>query len=173
MIIYIRHAEDKPSKHRYDEILSREGKRDATDFAEELIEEYGKPNIIYCSPYYRTRQTRDRMMRITGPVKKKIDPRLSRFFTKRQTRNPDIHYNTEKRGAIIYERYEEFLKRVEDQLKDMELLNNDRDENNENESDENMVIWCVSHTLVLKHVARLKGIRRSGHYKYLDVVVVG
>ena len=62
--------------------------------AKKLIQEHGLPDIIYCSPYYRTRQTRKRMVKAIEDYKKHLsenhedkykrvklqtEPRLGRF----------------------------------------------------------------------------------------------
>ena len=164
-IIYLRHGEDRPSKHLYDEKLTEEGKAAAQLLAKELIETYGVPDAIYCSPFYRTRQTRKEMLKTIGTITdKKIvkvsDPRLSRYFTSYQAENPDIRSDTWKHNVPIYESWHQFKKRVKKQLKHME------------QKEEYQVIWCIGHTLIVKYIARFREIERSDYIDYLDKVVI-
>ena len=164
-IIYIRHGEDTRSGYQYDEKLTKKGKTNSRKLAKELIHKYGVPDIIYCSPYYRTRQTRRQMLKVIKRVTdKKIDnitdPRLSRFFTRYEKRNPDIREDTLNKKAPIYETWNDFKRRVRKQVKHMER------------KDEYNVIWCIGHTLIIKEVAKIKQIVRSDHIRYLDTVVL-
>ena len=62
-IIYIRHGKDKKSNHIHDERLTKESKKEIEEFTEILIEEYGEPDIIYYSPFYRTYKTAKYMLK--------------------------------------------------------------------------------------------------------------
>jgi len=164
-IIYLRHGEDTRSTHKYDEKLTEAGKEGARNLAKKLIETYGIPDAIYCSPFYRTRQTRRQMLKVINEytdkkIKNITDPRLSRYFTSSQERNPDIRRDTRKKKAPIHESWNDFKRRVKKQLRDME------------KKDKYNVIWCIGHTLIIKYVARFKDIDRSDHIKYLDTVVI-
>ena len=55
--------------YKYDEKLTSEGKRMSIQTAQTLIEEYGLPDIIYYSPFYRTRQTRKKMVKAINEYK--------------------------------------------------------------------------------------------------------
>lgn len=165
VIIYLRHGEDTRSNYKYDEKLTKRGKEEAKILAEKLIEKYGVPDAIYCSPFYRTRQTRRQMIKVIKGksdknIKHVIDYRLSRFFTEKESRNPDIRSDTMKKNAPIYETWAEFLHRVKKQLNDME--------NNDNYD----VIWCICHTLIIKYVAKFKKIKRDDYINYLDTVII-
>jgi len=165
VIVYLRHGEDTKSGYKYDEKLTSRGKKDAKNLAKNLIQKYGFPDVIYCSPFYRTRQTRHQMSKVINRYTDKyivniIDPRLSRFFTKREMRNPDIRSDTMRKNAPIYETSSEFRNRVREQLYDME------------NKDEYNVIWCICHTLIIKYVAEFKNIQRDEHINYLDTVII-
>lgn len=165
VIVYLRHGEDVRTKYKYDEKLTSEGKESARELAEELINKYGVPDAIYCSPFYRTRQTRRQMLKVISTYTDKrvvniTDPRLSRFFTRSQTQNPDIRRDTLKKKAPIYETWDEFKRRVRRQVKEMEW------------QDIYDVIWCIGHTLIIKQVAKIKEINRSSHIKYLDTIIL-
>jgi len=165
IVIYIRHGKDTDSGYKYDQKLTSTGKKDAKILAEELINKYGVPDAIYCSPFYRTRQTRRQMLKVISnhtdrEIKKTIDPRLSRFFTKKQVSNPDIREDTRMKKAPIYETWTEFKERVREQIRDMESKN------------EYKVIWCIGHTLIIKRVAKIKNIEKPKHIEYLDTIVL-
>jgi len=168
VIIYIRHGKDKKDGYEHDESLTKQGKYETIDFTEKLVEEHGLPDIIYYSPFYRARQTRKAMMKSIRKYKKEnninkeveliLEPRIGRFFTRRQSKYPDIRNSTLKKGAIIEERSEEFKKRVEEQLNEIRKSKK--------------VIWNITHSLVILHVARLSKIERNSHVEYLDVCVI-
>ena len=164
-IIYIRHGEDTRENYKYDEVLTHKGKHDVKELTKELVEEHGVPDIIYYSPYYRTRQTKRIMVKTihelySTETKTICDDRLSRFFTKKQSQNPDIRRETLKRGAPIYESFKEFKERVSEQLEEVEKEHNEE------------IIWCVTHTLILDHIIQLKEIDHDYHIPYLDTIVL-
>jgi len=163
-IIYIRHGKDKESKYKHDEKLSQEGKQEILEFTEKLVQENGFPDIIYYSPFRRTQQTAKYMIKkLNEMTDKKIlyksDVNLGRFFTRNQRYNPSVRKSTFRKGVIVEERYEEFKDRVEEQIEDME--------NKEHE-----IIWNITHSLVLLHVAKVKRIERDKRVEYLDTLVI-
>lgn len=165
VIIYLRHGRDKRGKYKYDEKLTSEGKYKSRELAGDLIRKYGIPDAIYCSPFYRTRQTRRQMFKvISNHTDRRIvnitDPRLARFFTKKQTRNPDIRRDTREKRVPISETWEEFKRRVRDQVNEMESKANYK------------VIWCIGHTLIIKQVAKIKHIDRPDYIEYLDTIIL-
>lgn len=164
VVVFIRHSEDTPSSHKYDEKLT-ENIQPIKDLTVKLIEEYGIPDIIYYSPFHRTRQTKSIMSNhikeLYGEkIKTNCDYRLSRFFTKKQRLNPDIRSDTLKKGAPINESWDEFKHRVKKQLRDMEKKRTEK------------VIWCITHTLVLNYVIKKKKIPHPYLIPYLDTIVV-
>ena len=171
-IVYIRHGEDRESSHKYDEKLTPEGKIQARKLAKKLIKKYGLPDVIYYSPFFRARETRKEMVKAITEfrdnledeqknkrIKLKLDPRLGRFFTRKERANPDISSSTKHKGAIINERWKDFKERVESQLND--AFSNDY-----------KIIWNITHTLVLLHVAELQDLSRDSHVEYLDTVIL-
>lgn len=164
-VIYIRHGSDRRTNHKYDEELTEEGKLAARDLAEKLINEYGLPDIIYYSPFYRTRQTKKEMIKIikqhnfSKKTKIKLDPRLGRFFDKKGRRNPDIKTSTQKKGAIIDQSMEDFKERIQEQYEDAI-------------SKPYPVIWNITHTLVLLRIAKITNTERSKYVEYLDYCVI-
>jgi len=168
-LIYIRHGEDTSDGYKHDQKLTSKGKEDVKNLTIELINEYGLPDIIYYSPYYRTRQTKKIMLKVIhkhfnhGLPEYKPDFRLSRYFTKHQKKSPNIRRETEKRGVPIDETWKEFKSRVNNQLIDTENLI---------KNNEKRIIWCITHTLVLDRIIKLKGIDHDYEIPFLDKIVI-
>ena len=164
VLIYIRHSEDYVNSHEHDERLTKDGKKKAFRYGLELVEKYGMPNIIYHSPYFRARQTAKLIIKSIYKyhkirIKRKIDPKLGRYFTSSEKENPDIKRSTKEKGAIIYENYDEFKDRVFKQL-----------ENREKEQlEDDINVWCISHNLVIRKIYKHKNIQTGRKYvKYLE-----
>jgi len=164
-IIYIRHGKDRRGSHKHDEKLTKEGKEEVERFTEKLVKEYGIPDIIYYSPFHRTRHTAKYMLRKiieirtdNKKIKMKMDINLGRFFTKSQKDNPDVRDSTHRKGIIVNEKWEDFKDRVEFQMNN--IVN------------ENKNIWNITHSLVILQVAKLNNIERDKHVNYLDIVVI-
>lgn len=164
-VIFIRHAKDKKGSCEHDEKLTEEAKEDIKEFTKKLIDENGFPDIIYYSPFMRTRQTCKYMLRqikemdAERKVKIGIEPKLGRFFTSKERRSPDIYESTERRNPIIHEDKKRFHRRVKKHLKYVCKKGEDK------------IIWNVTHTLVLLRVAEERGIDRNPHVSYLDTVI--
>ena len=160
-IIYIRHGKDKKSSHAHDEKLTKSSKVEIEEFTEKLVEQYGKPDIIYYSPFYRTYKTAKYMKQKLNEleIEMKVEPYLGRYFTKKQRKNPEVRKSTYKHGAIIKEKWEQFHDRIELQMNTV-LESNYK------------VVWNITHSLVLLHIAKLNNIERDHHVEYLDVVII-
>ena len=70
--IYIRHSEKtyrngQNETFKHDPPITEEGKVRARQLAHLLIQKYGVPVLIMCSPYRRTRETAEAMMDVTNP----------------------------------------------------------------------------------------------------------
>ena len=166
-LIYIRHGKDRKGSHKHDEKLTKEGKKEVEKFTEKLVEEYGIPDIIYYSPFHRTRHTAKYMLKKIIEIREddktvelKLDVNLGRFFTRKQKKSPDVRESTYKKGIIIEERWEEFKDRVELQLNANLKNNGDK------------IVWNITHSLVILQIAKLKNIERDNYVNYLDTVVI-
>jgi broad specificity phosphatase PhoE len=160
----MRHGKDKRTKYRNDEKLTESGKLETREKTEQLIEDYGIPDIIYYSPFYRTRESTKEMKKVLKDkynvkVKTKVDFRLGRYFSPRERRNPDIHSSTYKNGALVDENKKEFQRRVKEQFEHVK------------EKDKT-VIWNITHSLVLLHVSHLSDISHDPHVEYLDTLII-
>lgn len=168
MLIYIRHGHDRKRDYHHDEELTEAGKHASQSTAEQIINEHGVPDVIYYSPFLRTRATAKAMMKTVKRYKKQhgitkntrlsVEPRLGRFFNRRERQEPDIHRNTIKRGALTHENKKLFKSRIEEHYEKI------------NKSDE--IIWNVTHSLVLLHVAKISDSQCPSHIDYLYYLVI-
>lgn len=190
MIIYIRHSHDEydDATHRHDHQITPLGKEKARRMGKKLIEKYGLPNLIYCSPFKRTRQTLKYMLKDNIPVvpatgsaplgsllrppgdrtetvqppktRVKYDANLSRYFNRQEQEDPSIFAETEKLDIPIKETKNEFKLRVDEHINEITSLHNDK-----------QIIWCITHTLVLKRVAKHYNIDIPKHLEFMEYFV--
>ena len=164
-IIYIRHGEDTRSGYKYDEKLTKKGKKGARRLSRKLIDKYGVPDAIYYSPFHRTRQTKRIMVKEIKKITDRwvevleCDPRLSRYFTRKQKEDPDIRNDTMRRDPPIYETWDEFHHRIKEQFK--ELVASDY-----------KIIWCITHTLVLDYIVKYRNLAHEYRIPYFDTLVL-
>ncbi len=147
-IVFVRHADDNVSKPTYshDPRITKYGEKKAQRAALELVDRYGCPDIIFCSPFRRTIRTAKAMKKICGfHTDIFVDNNLSRYFCSREKVDPQIDPGTEKYDAPIYESWSEFEDRIDKHLKMLKHTN---------AKSSGFVIWCITHALVYKHVAR-------------------
>lgn len=161
--IIIRHADDNEDTptHRHDQEITDRGKRKAKEKALRLIDRYGQPDIIYCSPMMRTRQTLAEMLKY---VKSKpiiyFDNRISRYFSSREQKEPSVFTVTNQRNIPIYETYDKFKHRCDKflrEIKDKNYIYTRR-----------KVIWVISHTLVIKRITSKLHMRIHSYLNFLE-----
>lgn len=147
MLFIIRHSEDSPeTTHRYDNRLTENGRKMARRKGERLVDKYGIPSVIYCSPFRRTKETVEEMLKmIPEKYHKKIKivytKELGRFFSSQERKNPDIAKSTKKSGVPTNENGTEFRQRVSNFAQF--LLEHHKDD-----------VWIVTHSTVYKQLAR-------------------
>ncbi len=162
MLIYIRHAEDADGSYdtKHDGKLTPDGKKATEKLAKRLIKKYGYPDIIYCSPLYRTRQTAKIIQDITPhKVEVLVDMRLSKYFTTSQKNNPRVRRDTGKYHPQYYETKEDVKKRSRLQLKRMKKHR------------EKYNIWCITHAIVFKYICAIQGQDYHGDIPFLEYTV--
>lgn len=162
-IIYIRHGNDNDSDPSYshDPKITRNGKKKARRVAFELVEKYGCPDVILCSPFQRTIQTAKMMKKMCGyKTTIYIDSHLSRYFCSREKADPQIDPSTEKYDTPIYESWNDFEGRVDKHLKMIKhngyITNNSK------------MVWCITHALVYKRVSRTYGVEIPIYIPFMD-----
>ena len=172
MNIIIRHARDKRCKYAHDERLTESAKEEIAQFTEKMVLQFGFPDLIYYSPFTRTRETTKYILRKLKElkdnnetdkfVKIKCEPKLGRFFSGRERSNPEISESTMRRKPIINDKKKEFHARIKKFLRKVQYKSKKH----------NLNIWNITHTLVLLHVAELASIERNPHVEYLDFVKI-
>jgi hypothetical protein len=129
-LVYIRHGDDELDQaavaalaragHRvpeHDPPLNPRGVARARRAAEVLIRLYGHPDVVYCSPFERARQTVAAMVgAFRGTVYCGIDPGLSRYFSREEQKRPRMSPPTIAACQVpIHESGTDFAGRVDRQ----------------------------------------------------------
>jgi len=165
MIIYLRHSHDEydDATHRHDHQITTMGKEKARQIGKKLIVKYGLPNIVYCSPFKRTRQTLKYMLKDHehNTIKVKYDPNLSRYFNKNEQEDPSVFNDTDKFDIPVQENKRQFKERVNNHIKEITEV-----------AEKDIIIWCITHTLVLKKVAKHHGITIPKHLEFMQSFIL-
>lgn len=155
-VIYIRHSDDEESnpKHRHDHRISSEGKELAKKITEKLIRKFGEPDLIVATPMKRGKDTVKEMGKLIKNKNPQVifDTNISRYFSRAEQDDPSIFQDTGKTGIPIIESWQDFRKRVATHvrfIKDSNFLN------------EKYTVYVITHSLVLKEVARIFNIERK------------
>ena len=164
MIIFIRHSDDEDSDPTYklDPNLTPHGIKLAQSKGRKIIEKYGVPSIIYTSPFRRTKQTVNYMLSsLSNSQKQEIKishvSKLSRYFTRSEKRRPKIDKSTMKNNIPIYETHDDFVKRTVKIAKIISKFINTPE-----------IIWCVTHTVIYKRVAKYYDITLPNYIPFMD-----
>lgn len=167
MLIYIRHGNDhsEDNKHHHDRGLSKSGWRKASKAATRLIEKHGHPAIVYVSPFRRTVDTVAAMAeRFDRPVSVIQDPRIAQYFGKKKRRR-GVEIGRVLAGiAPIDHDKEAFRQRVAQHIDDVKLADHHRSA---------AVVWCVTHTVVLRHIGKRFDEKVPDPLDFLDHFVIG
>ena len=140
--------------------------------ARRLVDAYGWPSRIYCSPFLRTKSTVEAMGRILREMRNdrkskyygypkpelRYDRRLSRHFSRDEQDNPSMFPQTEKHQVPVVEDRVQFKKRVKGHVERMKQRGYYKCKK---------VVWCVTHAIVYKEVARLRGIETPRRIDFL------
>lgn len=167
-ILYLRHSEDSEgnSTFLHDAKLVNSGKRDSYKKAVHLVNKYGFPTKIYISPFERARETAiyfSKALKLIDPKKKvefRIDPKLSRFFTKKDQKNPEMRDKTKRYNPPVYEEIDDLYSRINKQLLSMR----ERGYLNPNGK---ITIWCLTHALFCKKMLLISGLESPEHIPFL------
>lgn len=163
MLIYMRHGDDhsEDNEHHHDRQLSDDGKRQAFKAAGRLIKKHGHPSIVYVSPFRRAIETAEAMTeRFDRPVSVIHDPRIAKYFKKQ-----NVEIGPALAGVVSLEEDKEaFRLRVDQHFEDLKIANHHRSD---------VVVWCITHKVVVKHAGRHFGEPTSGAIDFLDYLVIG
>lgn len=164
MIIYIRHAsdqyEDPTFLHDQKIVKTKENIENALNVAKFLIKEYGQPEVVICSPFERAKGTLNIMRKVfDNNPEIKYDTRVSRYFTSKEKKEVDIRKETQVMLPPVYESWSKFKVRVQDHIntlvEDATLKSRHK------------VVWVITHTLVIKEVAKHLKIETPDYFEFL------
>lgn len=167
MLIYIRHGNDhsEGNKHHHDRGLSDSGKRKASKQAARLIKKHGTPSIVHVSPFRRTLETYEAMAAHLDPrIQVVHDTRIAQYFGKKKKRRGiDIGRALAELAPVDADKAA-FHLRVDQHIGEMKLANIHRSD---------VVVWCITHSVVLKYLSKQFDQRMSRPIEFLDYIVVG
>ena len=163
-MIILRHGNDESDTHyKHDSHLKACYHCDnkIIEVTKQLIEQYGYPKKIYCSPFARVRETVDIMLKVFKKHRRNveiiIEPNLSRYFTSSEQKNPGVRKKTLSYHPPIYENSESFKKRVDKVENKMKQKNK---------------TWVITHYLVMRQMARNNGIAIPEQMPFLYSMVI-
>jgi broad specificity phosphatase PhoE len=154
MLVYVRHSDDEvdDATYRHDPKLTDDGQDLARRKGKRIIERYGVPSLIFCSPFRRTKETLAHMLSnlpLAAREKIKIvyDNQQARYFSAKDKKHPDIARGTKAAKVPIYEDYNDFKDRVHTAATNLEPhITNEP------------VVWVITHTTVYKIVSKRYGV---------------
>lgn len=164
MIIYIRHGKDETTdKYSHDNEIVQNEDLKIRKKIKKIIERYGEPEIIYVTPFRRGIQT---IEIVTSELKNNpeiiVDNDLSRFFNQEERNSPKIHPITELYSPPMDKNKKTFRERVKSHVS-----------RNIDDYDSKKVIWCVTHALVIKTIAKFLKIKIPSHLTSCFCLVCG
>lgn len=173
MIIYLRHASDNYNDptflHDQKIVPSKKNLEDINSVVRYLIKTYGSPSVILCSPFQRARDTlefmKDMLVKETGgEIDVEIDPRLSRYFTSKEKKEPSVRKDTLELEPPIFEKWDDFKERVVEHVDEMVEKGYLKSRHT--------VVLVITHTLVIKEVAKYLKFDTPEHYEFLQWMCV-
>lgn len=173
MIIYLRHASDHydDPTFAHDQKIppSKKNVNDILTVIKHLVATYGNPVAIYCSPFQRARDTlelmKDYLIKETGgDIEVEIDPKLSRYFTSKEKKEPSVRKDTLELEPPIFEKWDDFKERVIQHVDEMIEKGYLRSRHT--------LVLVITHTLVIKEVAKYLKFETPEYYEFLQWLCV-
>jgi len=168
MIIYIRHGsdvyDDPTYAHDQRVVKNAENHEDIVRVGSFLIEKYGHPVMTICSPFQRARDTYNVLKKknvLQQDAKLFVDTRVGRYFSSREKEaGPEVRKETLKMKPAIYESWQNFKVRVQKHVDQLTVEGHLKSRHN--------VVWVITHTLVIKEVAKYLNFEMPEHYEFLQ-----
>ncbi len=167
MRIYIRHAEKEycngqSTAWAHDPSITATGYQQTQKLAIDLIEQWGYPKYIICSPYRRTRETAIALLEVikNGGSELKYDVRLSEYLGNRRNEKLDVTVETLCYNPPHPETFFQMDTRVRWHNDDMKALD-----------DENTVVWFISHGFIINRIGNAMGYKLPKRLPYLSTVI--
>ena len=152
--IYIRHADkcygngkSQTLKHDPDIIQDADNIGNIKALGRSLCQTHGQPDLIYCSPYLRARNTALIMASVLpkSPIHIRVDSTLSEYLGHHRNEKLDVTFDTRRHNVPHPENLKEFEVRV--QLHDSRIqscLEGER-----------KVVWLITHGIFISFLSRL------------------
>lgn len=154
MLVYVRHSDDEVDEatYRHDPKLTDDGQDLAREKGRKIIQRYGIPSLVFCSPFRRTKETLLHMLsNLSRPQREQIkivyDNQQARYFSAKDKKHPQIARGTKAAKVPIYEDYDEFSARVDAAATALEPHITGEP-----------VVWVITHTTVYKIVSKRYGV---------------
>lgn len=164
-IVFIRHSDDEGHhcSRLHDCELNPNGENLAMRVGRQIIDEYGIPDIVYCSPFRRTIQTMENMLYGVDmdDIDVRVDPMLMRYFARNEKRRPDIAPQTRGCEKYINESYNGFKRRVDRFIRKIERYERSK-----------KLVFVVTHTLVYIRIGRLYHASLPRYIPFMSHIVV-
>jgi len=160
IILWIRHGEKEYSNgknpnniYQHDPGIIENTYDDIRLRGKYLIDTFGIPNIIYTSPFKRTRITATLLSEICPDVKIQIEPQLGEFLGNQKPITsdiPDVETDTLKHlETFLGEDFYDFKTRA---------INISKNLHYQSVRSKEKIIWIVTHSLIIKTI--------SAHYRF-------
>lgn len=167
MRIYIRHGQKlyrngRAEKYKFDPGLTYKGQQQSIRTARHLVERFGPPDQIICSPYLRTRDTAKNMSKVLVkdcPIS--IDKNLSEYLGNHKQHDLDVTETTKSYNPPHPESFLELKDRVKHH--NLEIMK---------QNIKHKIIWIVTHGLIIKELATLNNLKRPKHVRNLGYIYI-
>ena len=163
-IILIRHSKDHnndSATYMYDAKLRSKGKKMARKLFTELIEKYGEPSKIYCSPFRRAVETAHEAMKLCKNAKIRNEPKIGRYFTRKEQKNPEIAPCTERNKPMIFEDKDSLNGRCKRFCEKIKKYRG-----------KGTVVWAISHTIPMKRCVAYFKLTPPDWFDFLEFFVI-
>jgi broad specificity phosphatase PhoE len=150
-IVYIRHAE-KEYKNGYNHLfphdpsLTTDGLLNSIQKGIQLYNYIGAPNVIYCSPFQRTRETMNALLGeipISSDLQCYCLPEISEYLGNWKQYEVKVRPETLFYNPLVCT-MSEFETKIKNHLEEFKKINNS-----------NNVIWVITHGLVMKKISEI------------------
>lgn len=156
-ILFIRHGEKLHDNNiDFDSDLTPNGKLDAEDKFYHLVQRYGIPDKIICSPYFRTRSTLIELLKHLPDIPCYIDPNLGEFINKyKHKSNIQLTPETLSYNPIFPESLKQFRERCKNFIPNIEPRT-----------------WYITHGFFITRISVEKGIPNPVRPNYLEGICI-
>jgi broad specificity phosphatase PhoE len=151
MYVTIRHACDSCSQNQLKDFRDdpsicsnpKHNDRDIEKLVHTLVKDENlAPDILYTSPFIRTQQTTTQILKyLKKRPKIYIDTQLSRYFSEKEKKNPQIQSSTSHFPIPIDETRGEFHRRIKKHIRKIRRKHKTK------------IIWAITHCFVLNKIA--------------------